>query len=60
MPPTDELWIKMAYWLANNPGLISEELVELLRERFPQMNEDQAWIAVARFRNERHTRMEAQ
>lgn len=55
MPPTDELWIRMAYWIANNPGIISEEIVELLRDRFPKMTENDAWIRVAQYRNERHS-----
>jgi hypothetical protein len=58
MPPTDELWIRMAYWIANNPGIISEEIVELLRDRFPKMTENQAWTAVAQYRNERHSLQE--
>jgi len=55
MPPTNELWLRLAYWLANNPKLTIEELVDLLRDRFPKMTNNDAWTAVARYRNERHS-----
>jgi hypothetical protein len=55
MPPTDEMWLRLTYWLANDPGLIPEELVGRLMERYPAMTENQAWTSIARFRNERHT-----
>jgi hypothetical protein len=58
MPPTDEMWLKIAFWCGMNPGMISEEIVALLRERYPKMTENEAWVTVARYRNERHTLQE--
>jgi len=55
MPPTNEIWLKLTYWLANNPHYDAKALVELLRDRFPQMTENEAWTAVAKYRNERHS-----
>ena len=55
MPTTDELWLKMAYWQANNPDMTRERMIELLMERYPKMTKGEAWTAVVRYRNEKHT-----
>lgn len=55
MPPTNEMWIKMAYWLMSNPSYSPKALVDLLLDRYPKMTLNQAWTAVALYRNEHHT-----
>lgn len=55
MPPTNELWLRLTYWIMSNPAYSAEALVKLVRNRYPQMTANQAWTAVALFRNERHS-----
>ncbi len=58
MPTTDEMWLKITFWIGMNPSIKTEEIVAILRERYPKMTENEAWITVARYRNERHSLLE--
>ena len=51
---TNDQWTMLIYWTAMTPKIAAKELVANLMRRF-SMKEGTAWIAVARFRNHKHT-----
>jgi hypothetical protein len=47
----------LGYWIGTNPKLRADELVANLLRRFGKaLTANEAWIEVARFRNQRHTK----